>query len=248
MGTIQVPGRRSGRTYTVNIKGDTPTASEQERIRGIVQEREDRFLQKYESQFGEPAPEPDDGTALGRGYEAGKAGAYSRLGSATEYLGKGLGIDAITGLGRDMRASGDYESFLESMRQPAPTTLEDVKNAEGIFPTIGKALTYAGEGVGQSVPEMAAPLVASIAGMIGGTAATGNPITGAGIGLGAGAVTAFHLSSVATSNVKRKKSRLDALPKSMRVVRRSARWGSLRSTLSQTNCCLRASSNPARSG
>jgi len=182
MGTIKVPGRLSGRTYTVNIKGDAPSETEQARIRSMIDERESRFAQRYQEQLGKPLAEPDDGTALGRGFELGKAGAYSRLGTATEYLGRGLGLESLIDTGRSMRESGDTEAFLDSMRQPAPTTLEDVKSAKGILSTIDKGLTYVGEGVGQSAPEMLAPLAASAAGIL---------LSGPVAGLAAGSATAF---------------------------------------------------------
>jgi len=175
MGTIQVPGRLSGRTYTVDIAGDAPTPAEQARILSGVTERENRFAQRFAGTMGRPLAEPDDGTALGRGFELGKSGAYSRLGTAAEYLGQGLGSEGIAALGQRMRQSGDYETLLEQLRQPAPTRREDVTG-------IGSALTYVGEGIGQSGPEMLAPLAASAVGTI-----VGGPV----IGLGAGVVTAF---------------------------------------------------------
>ena len=181
MGTVQVPGRISGKTYNLKIKGDTPSATEQERIRAFLDEKENAFAADYEARYGAPLA-VDDGTALGRGLEVGKAGAYSRLGTATEYLGSGLGLESLVGMGQRMRQEGDYEGFLESLRQPAPTTMKDVKAAEGILPTVGAGLTYIGEGIGQSIPEMAAPLAATAAGTV-----LGGPVAG----LAAGAATAF---------------------------------------------------------
>lgn len=174
MGVIQVPGQASGKNYSVKISGDTPSPTEQERIRQYVAQQEAQFTQQYSQAFGQ-APVVDDGTALGRGYELGKAGAYSRLGTATEYLGSGLGLESLAQMGQGMRREGDYEAFLESLRQPAPTRREDVTG-------IGSALTYVGEGIGQSIPEMLVPLAASAAGTIAG---------GPALGLGAGAAAAF---------------------------------------------------------
>jgi hypothetical protein len=174
MSVIQVPGRVSGRNYSVQISGDTPTPTEQERIRQYVAQQEAQFTQSYSQAFGQE-PVVDDGTALGRGWELGKAGAYSRLGTATEYLGSGLGIESLSRTGQRMRAEGDFEAFLDSMRQPEPMRREDVTG-------IGSTLTWLGEGIGQSGPEMLAPLAAGAAGtLLGGPAA----------GLGAGAATAF---------------------------------------------------------
>ena len=174
MGTFQVPGRVSGKTYNLKIKGDTPSDTEQARIRAFIEEKENAFAADYEARYGAPLA-VDDGTALGRGFELGKAGAYSRLGTATEYLGSGLGLESLADFGRGMRESGDQETFLETLRQPAPTQLEDVKG-------LGSFLTYAGEGIGQSGPEMLAPLAAAGIGTL-----VGGPVAG----VGAGAVTAF---------------------------------------------------------
>jgi len=88
---------------------------------------------------------------------------------------KGLGLKVLQPLGSVCGSPGDYETLLEQLRQPAPTRREDVTG-------IGSALTYVGEGIGQSGPEMLAPLAASAAGTI---------VGGPAIGLGAGAVTAF---------------------------------------------------------
>lgn len=174
MGVIQVPGQASGKNYSVKISGDTPSPTEQERIRQYVAQQEAQFTQQYSQAFGQ-APVVDDGTALGRGYELGKAGAYSRLGTATEYLGSGLGLESLAQMGQGMRREGDYEAFLESMRQPAPTRREDVTG-------IGSGLTFLGEGIGQSIPEMLVPLAAGAAGTLAG---------GPALGLGAGAAAAF---------------------------------------------------------
>ena len=176
MGKFQAPGRMSGRTYNFNIRGDLPTEVERGRIAQHIADSETAFAQQYQETMGQPLAAPeDDGTAIGRGFELGKAGAYSRLGSAAEYLGSGLGIDALRDYGKGMRQSGDTESFLETLRQPAPTELKDVKG-------LGSALTYLGEGVGQSAPEMFAPLAATAVGTM-----LGGPVAG----VGAGAATAF---------------------------------------------------------
>ncbi len=104
MGVIQVSGP-SGKSYSVQISGASPTATEQDRIRQYVSQQEAQFSQEYSDMFGQ-APVFDDGTALGRGFELGKSGAYSRLGTAAEYLGQGLGSEGIAALGQRMRQSG----------------------------------------------------------------------------------------------------------------------------------------------
>jgi hypothetical protein len=145
MGTIQVPGRLSGRTYTINIKGDTPSATEQERIRAFVDSKESGFAQRYEATMGKPLAEPDDGTAIGRGFERGKAGAKSVLGTTVETIGQQVGLPSIAEYGRGMEEAAAQRQFELSLLQPAPKTRQDVAAAEGFFPTIGAGLSYAGE-------------------------------------------------------------------------------------------------------
>lgn len=207
MGTIQVPGRLSGRTYTVNIKGDSPSETEQARIRAIVEEREARFIQKYEAQFGQPAPTPDDGTALGRGFARGVPQVKSTLGTTLETVGQQLGLAGLAEYGRGMEQDAARRLFDLSLQQPAPTTREDVAAAEGIFPTIGKALTFAGELAGEQVPQLGAGLAGGAAGAGAGFLAAGPAGALAGFGVGSGLTEAPMLFG---ANVQRQEEEVAA--------------------------------------
>ena len=114
------------------------------------------------------------------------------MGSAIEYLGAGLGLESVEQYGERTRRENDYEAFLRSFSQPPPTRREDVTG-------LGSALTYVGEGIGGSIPEMAAPLAATAAGTL-----MGGPV----IGLGAGAATAFP--SFFGGNVQRQEGEVAA--------------------------------------
>ena len=54
MAEIIVPGPISGRSYGFKIKGDTPTVDEQQRIDGILRQREAGFQEEYAAMFGAP--------------------------------------------------------------------------------------------------------------------------------------------------------------------------------------------------
>ena len=207
MGTIQVPGRLSGRTYTVNIKGESPSETEQARIRGIVEERESRFAQQYEASLGKPLAEPDDGTALGRGISRGAASAKSMLGTTVETIGDKLGIAGLAEYGRGMEDAAAQRQFQLGLMQPAPTTREDVAAAEGIFPTIGKALTYAGEIAGEQVPQFGVGLAGGAAGAVAGGLAAGPAGAIAGFGVGSGLTEAPMLFG---ANVQRQEEEVAA--------------------------------------
>jgi hypothetical protein len=207
MGIIQVPGRLSGRTYNIEIEGDAPTAAEQARIRAGVEERESRFVQRYEATMGKPLAEPDDGTAVGRGFERGKAGAKSVLGTTVETIGQQVGLPSIAEYGRGMEEAAAQRQFELSMLQPAPTTRQDVAAAEGFFPTIGAGLSYAGELAGEQIPQLGVGLAGGAAGAVAGGLAAGPAGALTGFGVGSGLVEAPMLFG---ANVQRQEEEVAA--------------------------------------
>lgn len=164
MGTINVVGGFSGQTYTLNIDGDQPTATEAQRAQAFVRQQEDAFRQNYETQFG--PVQVDDGTALGRGWDVGKTSAYSALGTTARDVGEATGLGWLASLGQGMEESARQEQIREAATMPAPTRWEDVQGLGGLA-------TYAGELAGQSGPEMAATLGATVGGTL-----LGGPVGG----------------------------------------------------------------------
>lgn len=207
MGIIQVPGRISGKTYDVKIKGDTPSDTEQARIRAYLDEQENAYVQNFSQRFGFAPPEPDDGTAIGRGVSRGAANVKSSLGTTVETIGQQTGIAGLAEYGRGMEDAAKQRLFDLSLQQPAPTTRQDVAAAEGFFPTIGKALTYAGEVAGEQVTQLGASLVGGGAGAIAGGVTGGVPGAIAGFGVGSGLVEAPMLFG---ANVQRQEEEVAA--------------------------------------
>ena len=207
MGIIQVPGRLSGRTYNIEIEGDAPTAAEQARIRAGVEERENRFVQRYEATMGKPLVGPDDGTAVGRGLERGKASAKSLLGTTVETIGQQVGLPSIAEYGRGMEEAASQRQFELSLLQPAPTTRQDVAAAEGFFPTIGAGLTYAGELAGEQIPQLGVGLAGGATGAVAGGVTAGPAGAIAGFGIGSGLVEAPMLFG---ANVQRQEEEVAA--------------------------------------
>ena len=126
MGLINVVGPNSGRSYRVNISGDTPTEEEQARINEYVANKEAeaaRFLSAFQDQPVEETPEEslpledDKGdSAIGgffRGVGRGFVGSFAELPQGIVGLGESLlGEEAgttrvgevaqdLTGMGRD---------------------------------------------------------------------------------------------------------------------------------------------------
>ena len=207
MGIIQVPGRLSGRTYNIEIEGDAPTAAEQARILAGVEERENRFVQRYEATMGKPLVGPDDGTAVGRGLERGKATAKSLLGTTVETIGQQVGLPSIAEYGRGMEEAAARRQLELSLLQPAPTTRQDVAEAEGFFPTIGAGLTYAGELAGEQLPQLGVGLAGGAAGAVAGGLTAGPAGALAGFGIGSGLTEAPMLFG---SNVQRQEEEVAA--------------------------------------
>lgn len=207
MGTIQVPGRLSGRTYTVDIAGDTPSETEQARIRAMVEERENRYVQRFSEQFGFAFPAPDDGTAFGRGLARTAPQIKSTLGTTIETVGQQLGLAGLAEYGRGMEQDAARRLFDLSLQQPAPTTREDVAAAQGFFPTIGAGLTYAGELAGEQAGQFAASLAGGGVGAVAGGLTGGIPGALVGFGVGAGLTEAPLLFG---ANVQRQEEEVAA--------------------------------------
>jgi hypothetical protein len=192
MAVIQIPGRVSGKNYSFNIAGDIPTPTEQGRIAQALQIEEEKFRRYYESNVGEPLAEPDDGTAIGRGIDRGLASAKNRLGTAQRFLGERTGLDFLKDYGAGVEDQGQYEQFLAQMAQPAPTERQDVKG-------LMSGLTYAGEQLGQTIPETGAVIAATGAGTL-----LGSPA----LGLTAGALTAAP--TIFGGNIQRQEEEVKA--------------------------------------
>ena len=192
MAVIQIPGRVSGKNYSFNIAGDIPTPTEQGRIAQALQIEEEKFRRYYESNVGEPLAEPDDGTAIVRGIDRGLASAKNRLGTAQRFIGERTGLDFLKDYGAGVEDQGQYEQFLAQMAQPAPTERKDVKG-------LMSGLTYAGEQLGQTIPETGAVIAATGAGTL-----LGSPA----LGLTAGALTAAP--TIFGGNIQRQEEEVKA--------------------------------------
>jgi hypothetical protein len=202
MGIINVPGRVSGRQYPINIAGDVPDEVERGRIAQYIAEQEQTFAKEYTARFGvAPEAPEDDGTAIGRGWERGMASAKTRLGTTQRIIGEQTGLDFLKNYGVDVEEQGRYEQLLAQLSQPTPLEYTDVKG-------LGSGFTFVGEQIGQTAPETGAIMGATLLGTIGGTAATGNPVTGTALGITAGALTAAP--TIFGGNVQRQEEEVKA--------------------------------------
>jgi hypothetical protein len=205
MAVIQVPGQSSGKIYSINIAGTTPTPQEQERISQFISQREADFEIFSAERFGAPLVaepevpvEEDDGTAIGRGFRSGIQNIRSLIGTTIEETGRAVGLEGVQEFGRGMETAAE-EEFRKLREIRERTGLYDVED-------VGSALTYGGETFGEQAPILAQTLA--------GTA------TGAGVGsffgpvgTGVGAVVGGALASLPLlfgGNVQRQEEQVAA--------------------------------------
>ena len=136
MGIIQQKGQFSGKAYSIQIAGDTPTAAEQQKIDSYLTQQEQPYKQSYEYYFGQrtnedvpqEVPIQEEG-GFRRAVGAGVDQLQIAYGSSLEGLGKVTGLEGLENYGSDViekneqefqeKAAGftkldDADSFLET--------------------------------------------------------------------------------------------------------------------------------------
>jgi len=156
MGVYQYTDPQTGRNYKFNHAGEVPSNKDFAEIQNILAQERVGYAEKYENVFGEEYEAPDDGTAIGRGYDRGvqqiKQAFGETLGTAGEQ--SGLGFLANYGQGLEERSRQELGELL--LEQPERMQSTDVDS-------IGSALTYAGEVVGEQIPQLGLGLGAAVA-------------------------------------------------------------------------------------
>ena len=209
MGIITVNGPQTGTPYSVKISGDQPTPAEQERINKYVADQEQYTQSVIQGYRGTPTvqqsapeavpePEPEDTTAIGRGFRRGVESVQSLFGTSLEELGRGTGIASLEGYGRGLEESSQAE--LERLaKTEGATTRRDVEG-------IDTGLSYVGEVAGEQAPILGATLSGTAAGALAGSF-FGPVGTGVGAVIG-GAAASFPL--LFGGNVQRQEEQVAA--------------------------------------
>lgn len=167
MGIFLFDDPQTGKLYEFTIAGDAPSNTEFGKIAQILDQDRTQIDKEYESVFGE-APEPfDDGTALGRGYERGKKQVKRAFGETVGTVGEQTGLGFLERYGTGLEERAGQELGLLSLTQPERMQSTDVDS-------FGSALTYAGELVGEQLPQLGLGVAGAA------TTAVAAPILGAG--------------------------------------------------------------------
>ena len=193
MGIYSYTDPQTGKAYRFEHAGEAPTNEDFAFIADYVRSEREQYAKKYKDLLGEDF-EPDDGTALGRGLDRGFENIRSAVGEAIGTAGEKTGLGFLENFGLGMEEKGRQNLGQLLADQPERLQSTDVDS-------IGSALTYAGEVVGEQLPQLG----------LGIGAAAAAPIVGAGGFLGgaavAGTVTAPILFG---NNIQRQEDRVAA--------------------------------------
>jgi len=173
MGNYQYIDPRTGQGYNFTIAGEVPSDNEFAKMAQILERDRLEIADAYEDAFGEPPEEFDDGTAIGRGFARGKKQVKGAIGETLGTIGEKTGLGFLEDYGEGLEQRAQQELGELMLEQPERLQSTDVDS-------IGSALQYAGEVVGEQIPQLgiglgaaaAAPLV-GLSGFVGGAVAAG---------------------------------------------------------------------------
>jgi len=156
MGIYQYVDPQTGRNYQFEHAGDAPTNEDFAFIQSTLAQDRAAYAQQFERFTGEEFEAPDDGTAIGRGYDRGYQQIKQAFGETLGTIGEqsGLGFLANYGQGLEERSRQELGELL--LEQPERMQSTDVDS-------IGSALTYAGEVFGEQIPQLGLGLGAALA-------------------------------------------------------------------------------------
>ncbi len=192
MGIFNFEDPQTGQLYEFTIAGNAPSNTEFAQITQILNKDRTRVDKEYESAFGE-APEPfDDGTAVGRSLARGRKQIKEAFGETIGTIGEQTGLGFLESYGTGVEERGRQERGLLSLVQPERMQSTDVDS-------IGSALTYAGEVVGEQIPQLGLGLGAALAApVIAGATGVAAPFL-----IGAGAAAAVTAPILFGNNIQR---------------------------------------------
>ena len=158
MGVYKYDDPQTGEGYDLNIAGEAPTNEEFARLAAQLRLDRAAFAKQYTERFGEYEA-PDDGTAVGRGLARGKKQVKQAFGETVGTIGEASGIGLLEKYGTGLEERARQEMGELSLVQPERMQSTDVDG-------FGSALTYAGELVGEQIPQLGLGLGAAAVGTV----------------------------------------------------------------------------------
>jgi len=199
MGVYRYDDPQTGQGYDLNIVGDTPTNEEFARLAAVLQQDRADFGVRFEERFGEAPEEIDDGTAIGRGFERGKKQIKQAFGETLGTIGEQSGLGFLANYGQSVEERARQELGELLLEQPERMQSTDVDG-------FGSALTYAGEVVGEQIPQLGLGLGAAVAApVVAGATGIAAPFV-----IGAGAAAAVTAPILFGNNIQRQEDEVAA--------------------------------------
>ena len=197
MGVYQYDDPITGKGYDFTISGDAPSNTEFARISQQVK-RDRASYQQSVQEFTGKEFEIDDETAVRRGLRRGYQQIKQAVGETVGTLGEEKDIGFLEDFGLGMEEKARQRLGELAIEQPDRMQSTDVDS-------VGSALTYAGEVVGEQIPQLGLGLGAAV---LGTAAAPAIPFAGAVTGIAAaGAATAPILFG---NNIQRQEDEVSA--------------------------------------
>ena len=156
MGVYRYDDPQTGEGYDLNTVGEAPTDEEFARLAAQLRQDRAAFAERYAERFGEYEA-PDDGTALGRGYERGKKQVKQAFGETLGTAGEASGLGFLEKYGTGLEERARQELGELSLVQPERMQSTDVKG-------FGTGATYLGELAGEQVTQLGLGLGAAAVG------------------------------------------------------------------------------------
>ena len=174
MGVYQYDDPQTGKGYDLNIVGNAPTEEEFARLANQLRQDRSAFLKDYEERYGTEI-EFDDGTAVERGLARGTQQIKQAFGEAVGTAGEESGLGFLEKYGTGLEDRSRQALGALQLEQPERMQSTDVDG-------FGSALTYAGELVGEQIPQLGLGLGAAIAApaLLGATGVAAPLVIGAG--------------------------------------------------------------------
>jgi len=156
MGIYQYTDPQTGQSFNFEHAGDAPTDEDFAFIANFIDQQRADYAQKYEQYFNEEF-DVDDETALRRGLRRGGQQIKGAFGEALGTAGEQLGLDMLAEYGQGVEEKARQRLGELSIDQPERLQSTDVDS-------VGSALTYAGEVIGEQIPQLGLGLGAAAVG------------------------------------------------------------------------------------
>jgi hypothetical protein len=158
MGIYQYTDPQTGQSFNFEHAGDAPTDEDFAFIANYIDQQRADYAQKYEQYFGEEF-DIDDETAVRRGLRRGGQQIKGALGEALGTAGEQFGLDMLAEYGQGIEEKARQRLGELSIDQPDRLQSTDVDS-------VGSALTYAGEVIGEQIPQLGLGLGAAAVGSV----------------------------------------------------------------------------------